>query len=77
MLTAIEFDIQAPLNAAKIGKITTNPVLSAEFEACKALGSEVAPQFLLCGGGLGAQPSAALAWTVSVRIQNRAPQKAR
>jgi hypothetical protein len=73
MLTAVEFDNQAPLDTAKIGKIMTNPMLSAEFEAGQALSSKVASEFLLCGGGLGAQPSAMRAWAVSVRIHNRAP----
>jgi hypothetical protein len=72
-LTAIKFDNQAPLNAAKIGKIMTNSELSAEFEAGKALGSEVASQFRLCGGVLGMPPSASPAWAVIVRIHNRAP----
>jgi hypothetical protein len=46
-----------------------------EFEARKALGSEMAPQLLLCSNGLGPQPPASLAWAVSVRIHNRAPSR--
>jgi hypothetical protein len=33
----------------------------------------MAPQFLLCGGGLGTQSSTARAWAVSVRVHNRTP----
>jgi hypothetical protein len=75
MLTAVEFDNQAPLDATKISKIATDPMLSAEFEARKALCSEVAPEFLLHSGGLGTQPPATRAWAVIVRIHNRAPAR--
>jgi hypothetical protein len=41
MLTAVEFDNQVLRDAAEIGKLGTNLVLSAGFESAAALGSEV------------------------------------
>jgi hypothetical protein len=43
MLTAVEFNNQVLRDAAEIGKVGTNPVLSAGFESATALGSEVRP----------------------------------
>ena len=47
MLTAVEFDNQALRDAAEIGEVRTDPVLSAEFESPEALGPEVLPQLPL------------------------------
>jgi hypothetical protein len=76
VLTAVDFDYQEPVDATKIGKVRTNPVL-AEFEAPKALCSETAPQFLLLFCGIGTEASSSLSRTFIVRIHDRTPQKAR
>ena len=68
MLAAVEFDDQAPRDATKIGKVRTNAVLSAEFEARKAFGSEVAPQFPFLRCGLSTKPPAPLARIFIVSI---------
>jgi len=43
MLTSVEFDNQVLRDAAEVGKVGTNPLLSAEFESAQALGSELRP----------------------------------
>jgi hypothetical protein len=77
MLAAIEFDNQTPLDATKIGKIRTNPVLPAEFGVTEAPGSEVPPQFPFLRCGLGTKPTASITRGFTVSIHNRAPDKAR
>jgi hypothetical protein len=77
MLTAVEFDNQALLDAAEIGEVQTDPVLSAEFESPEALGSEMLPQLPLLIRRLATKPSAAIARSFVLGIHNRAPQKAR
>ena len=77
MLTAVEFDNQALREAAEIGEVRTNPMLSAEFEFAEALGSEVFPQLPLLIRRLGTKPPAAIARSFVLGIHNRALQKAR
>jgi hypothetical protein len=44
VLTAVEFDNRAQLDAAEIGETMTNPVVAAKFESLEAFGSEMSPQ---------------------------------
>ena len=59
MLTAVEFDNQAPRDAAEIGEVRTDTVLPAEFESLKALGPQMQPQLALLIRGRGTKPSGA------------------
>ena len=68
MLTAVELNNQAPFDAAEIGEVRTDAVLSAEFETAEAPGSEVLPQLSFLGGRFRAEPSAAIPWSFVVRI---------
>ena len=77
MLTAVEFDNQVLRDAAEIGKVGTNPVLSAQFESATALGSEVRPQLPLFVSQLGTKTPASITQISSSELMNRAPQKAR
>jgi hypothetical protein len=43
VLTAVEFDNKMPRDAAEIGEVGTNPVLSTEFEPNETFGSEAPP----------------------------------
>jgi hypothetical protein len=72
MLASGEFDNQALLDATKIGKVRTNPVPAAEFEAAHALGSEMLPQFPFRCCGLGTKPPASFTWAFIISIHNRA-----
>lgn len=49
MLVAVEFDDQASFDATKVGKVRTNPMLSAELETTEALRSKLRPQYPLLG----------------------------
>jgi hypothetical protein len=75
MLASVEFDNQALLDATKSGKIRTNPVLAAEFEATHALCFEMPPQFLFHGCGLGTKPAASFTRAFIISIHNRAPRR--
>ena len=61
MLTAFELDNQVLRDAAEIGKVGTNPVLSPEFESATALGSEVRPQLPLLVSRLSTKTPASIA----------------
>jgi hypothetical protein len=76
-LASIEFDNQALLDATKSGTGRTKPMLAVELEAVQALGSEMSPQFLSRGCGLGTKPAASFTRAFIISIHKRAPKKAR
>jgi hypothetical protein len=59
MLAAVEFDNQVLADAAEIGEVRTDPVLSAKFKSSQALGLEVLPQLPFLIRRFGTKPSAA------------------
>jgi hypothetical protein len=73
MLTAVEFDNQSLRDAAEIGEVQTDAVLSAEFESAEALGSEVLPQPPLFIRRPATKSWAAIARSFVLGIHNRAP----
>jgi hypothetical protein len=55
MLTSINFDDQARLEADEVDDVGADRVLSAKLRSHHAMRSQLVPQTLLCIGRLGAQ----------------------
>ena len=77
VLTAVELDNQALLDAAEVRKVRTKWVVATKLEAVEALGSQMSPQFSFLVGRVGTKPSATVTRAFYCGDLNRAPRKAR